>query len=350
MTSSTPILTTEKVTLKFGGLTAVEDVDLKAFSNEVLSIIGPNGAGKTSLFNAITGIYEPTSGQVLVSGSTVKKGYSSFLTLLLCSIFVGILITTLIFINSLWEQTINLHYVYGEAYDWSWIIKGILQTVTSEPTPFILCFTVTLIIAFFAIQKIEEDFLFCPPVCSQAGLARTFQNIRLFSSMTVFENVLLGMRSQQSPSIIGAFFPFLFEKNITQHDTIKVEALLKNVGLFEKRNQNASSLSYGERRRVEIARALATNPKVLLLDEPAAGLNPSEGKQLADLIQNIKNQNIAVVLIEHHMKVVMAISDRIIVLQNGKKIAEGTPAEIQNNQKVIDAYLGTSTDKEAHQS
>jgi len=343
MTDQAARLSTEHLTLRFGGLTAVEDVTLYVNAHEILSIIGPNGAGKTSLFNAMTGIYEPTSGAVLANGTPIRLAPMSMLKTCLASVMTGILTTALIFINTLWEHSINAHYVFNEPFDWLWIPLGIRDAIADEPVLFSLCLVITSILAFFGLCKIQQEFLFSPAVCSKAGLARTFQNIRLFPSMSVFENVLLGIRTQQQPSLIGALIPFLFERTVTATDTMQTNKLLDFVGLLDKRDLSATSLSYGERRRVEIARALATNPSVLLLDEPAAGLNPTEGRLLSELIESIKARGIAVVLIEHHMKVVMAISDRIIVLQNGKRIAEGSPAAIQQNQAVIDAYLGTTS-------
>lgn len=350
MTNQSARLSTEHLTLRFGGLTAVEDITLEVNAHEILSIIGPNGAGKTSLFNAMTGIYEPTSGAVLANGTPIRLAPMSGLKTCVAAILTGILATALIFIDSFWEHTINAHYVFNEPFDWFWIPLGIRDAITDASLLFFLCLVITSILAFFGLRKIQQEFLFSPAVCSNAGLARTFQNIRLFPSMTVFENVLLGIRTQQQPSLIGALIPLLFERHITATDTIKTNELLASVGLLEKRDLPATSLSYGERRRVEIARALATNPSVLLLDEPAAGLNPTEGRLLSELITSIKARGIAVVLIEHHMKVVMAISDRIIVLQNGKRIAEGPPSAIQQNQAVIDAYLGTTRHAAEHTS
>ena len=332
---TTPLMTVEKVSLRFGGLTAVDCVDICVNPNEVLSIIGPNGAGKTSLFNAITGIYEPTSGKVCVNAASVRDNPRSISSTSIIAICISVIFSHLIFISNIWDKTIAQNYTYGEAFDWTNISKGMSHFYEENYSSLLLFFVVITLIAYFAVRKIEKEFLFCPAVCSKAGLARTFQNIRLFSSMTVFENILVGIRSQQRP--------LFFEKGLLERDNQRVLTLLEEVGLTEKQNELAVSLSYGERRRVEIARALATNPKVLLLDEPAAGLNPTEGKKLSELIITIKEKGIAVILIEHHMKVVMAISDRIVVLQNGKKIAEGSPEEIKRNQAVVDAYLGTGS-------
>jgi len=249
----------KNVTMKFGGLLAVDSLDLEVPSGKILSLIGPNGAGKTTVFNLITGVYKPTEGTIIYNGETLNGLHSN--------------------------------------------------KVVSR------------------------------------GIARTFQNIRLFNSMTVLENVQVGLHCRTKSGAIRALLntPFLVreEKKIAE----KAMAVLEFLGLEEFRNDYASNLAYGNQRRLEIARAMATEPGTLLLDEPAAGMNPKETAELMDLILKIRDTGLDIFLVEHDMRLVMGISDMITVLDYGQKIAEGTPKEIQNNETVIEAYLGSGGKK-----
>lgn len=249
------LLTVEHLSMKFGGLKAIDDVSLSVAPDELVAIIGPNGAGKTTLFNTITGIYAPTVGTLAFNGQ---------------------------------------------------LLKGLR-----------------------------------PNQITHYGIARTFQNIRLFNELSVIENIKLAKHTR----IKYSFFDGIFKtkKFRDQEEQISQEALelLELFNLLDKKDHKAKNLSYGQQRRLEIARALATNPKLLLLDEPAAGMNPTETKQLSELIQFIRVKfNVAIVLIEHDMNLVMDIAQKIYVLNYGKLIASGNPKEIQNNPNVIKAYLG----------
>ena len=276
------VLHIENITMQFGGVVAVNNLNLDVNKGEIIALIGPNGAGKTTAFNCVTGVYEPTNGKIDFMGETIVENYP--------------------------QGKMKKTYA-GEN-------MGMYDKVVS----------------------------LTPDVITGKGIARTFQNIRLFSKLSVFENVIIAkhMRAKQN------FFSAALHLNGAEEKRMREEtmALLEEQGLDKYKDDVAGSLPYGIQRRLEIARALATEPKLLLLDEPAAGMNPQETLELADFIVEIrKKYDLSVFLVEHHMDLVMNISDRICVLDFGKLIAEGVPSEIQNNVKVIDAYLGVSEDE-----
>ena len=277
------VLHVENVTMQFGGVVAVNNLSLDVNKNEIVALIGPNGAGKTTAFNCITGVYEPTNGLVAFNGETILENHPQ-------------------------GKMVSMY--KGENAD-----------------------------------KYKHIMRKTPDQITKLGVARTFQNIRLFSNLTVFENVLIAKHMRAKQNIFSA----TFRLNMKEENRMRKEAmeLLDMQNMLHLKDEIASSLPYGLQRRVEIARALATNPKLLLLDEPAAGMNPQETLELTDFIKEIKeNYNLSVFMIEHHMDLVMQISDRIYVLDFGKTIASGTPEEIQNNPRVIEAYLGVSNDAE----
>ena len=277
------VLHVEIVTMPFGGVVAVKNLSLDVNKNEIVALIGPNGAGKTTAFNCITGVYEPTNGLVAFNGETILENHPQ-------------------------GKMVSMY--KGENAD-----------------------------------KYKHVMRKTPDQVTKLGVARTFQNIRLFSNLTVFENVLIAKHMRAKQNIFSA----TFRLNMKEENRMRKEAmeLLDMQNMLHLKDEIASSLPYGLQRRVEIARALATDPKLLLLDEPAAGMNPQETLELTDFIKEIKeNYNLSVFMIEHHMDLVMQISDRIYVLDFGKTIASGTPEEIQNNPRVIEAYLGVSNDAE----
>ena len=275
------VLHVENVTMQFGGVVAVNNLSMDIYEGEIVALIGPNGAGKTTAFNCVTGVYEPTNGKVEFFGKTIVENYPH---------------------GSMKKLYAGLN-------------RGKYTKVVSH----------------------TADYM------TKLGIARTFQNIRLFKSMTVFENVLTAMHLRRTSNYFTATFRLNAKEEAAQRE--KALALLQVVGLYESRDELATSLPYGKQRRLEIARALATEPKLLLLDEPAAGMNPQETVELTAFIREIREKfDLTVFLIEHHMDLVMDISDRIYVIDFGKQIAEGVPAEIQNNQRVIDAYLGVDDD------
>ena len=277
------VLKVENVTMQFGGVVAVNNFNLEVNEGEIVAIIGPNGAGKTTAFNVITGVYAPTNGRVFFNGEPVIENFPRG----------------------------KMKKIYkGE--------NAGLYSHTLEPTPDAL---------------------------TLAGMARTFQNIRLWKSMTVFDNILIAKHARRTSNLFTAAFRGNRKEEAAQR--AEVEELLAVVGLTDVKDELATSLPYGKQRRLEIARALATKPSLLLLDEPAAGMNPQETQELTRFIGQIRDQfQVTILLIEHHMDLVMDISERIYVLDFGRLIAEGTPEEIQKNEKVIDAYLGVVDDAE----
>jgi branched-chain amino acid transport system ATP-binding protein len=254
------VLDIRSMTMKFGGLKAVDQLDLAVGKGEIVGLIGPNGAGKTTFFNCITGVYPPDEGDIFLVPPGKKP-----------------------------------HRLNG--------LK--------------------------------------PNRITARGMARTFQNIRLFQNMTALENIMVGRHCRTHAGVLGAILRGP-RTRAEEKDIVSVSyTLLHNVGLGDFVNEHAKNLPYGAQRRLEIARALATDPFLLLLDEPAAGMNPQETQRLMDLIESIRKSGVSILIIEHDMKLIMRISDRIYVLDHGVKIAEGKPMEIRNNEKVIKAYLGS---------
>lgn len=277
----TSVLRMEHVTMQFGGVVAVNDLSLSIRKNEIVSLIGPNGAGKTTAFNVVTGVYAPTNGCVFFDGKKIIENHPHG----------------------------KMKKLY--AGDAEMIFRGRI-----EPTP----------------DKITK-----------AGIARTFQNIRLWKSQSVFDNVLIAKHLRRTSNVFSATFRLNRAEELRQRK--ETAELLEILGLSDVADEKCTSLPYGRQRRLEIARALATEPKLLLLDEPAAGMNPQETAELTEFIHRIRDEfNLTILMIEHHMELVMDISDRIYVLNFGALIAEGTPEEVQKNPAVIAAYLGEESD------
>ena len=345
---SSALLSLRGVTCRFGGLIAVNDLSFEVFPGEIVSLIGPNGAGKTTVFNLITGIYDPTSGTILVDQSPAKTRLNTLrlTAFTMIGILFALITTGLIFSQSLWQTVIIDRMVYQQDFDWPAALESGLELISLQGrfwiyTPLLIGFTIGCFGAYSTWLNGRAG----PDVVARHAVARTFQNIRLFKALSVRENILVGLDQSRAITFIEGLLRLPRYYRERREARQRADKLLNFVGLAHKSEQMACNLSYGHQRRLEIARALALQPKVLLLDEPAAGMNPSEGAELVELIRSIRDTGISVLLIEHHMKLVMDISDRIVVLDYGNKIAQGSASEVCADQRVIDAYLGRDSNE-----
>lgn len=338
-------LEVQDTTLRFGGLVAVSDVSFDLRQGEILSVIGPNGAGKTSLFNVVTGLYRAQSGHInffekpLVRKSPSWEVVAGVVAALLIAGFFVVGINA----QELWTEAIVNRYVYGESFSYKEMLSAAVYHLGALPWSWTwLPFVMTFALCLAAMRNFQLAACISPIVSATRGLSRTFQNIRLLKDSTVAENVRTVVRQGPLPSFVSCLLRLPSRNRWEQRVQVEVDRALAVVGMQQYAQSPAGSLPYGLQRRLEIARALAMHPKVLLLDEPAAGLNPSESLELLELVKKIRASGITVLLIEHDMAVVMSLSDRIIVLHHGEKIAEGSPEEVRKNPEVIHAYLGSA--------
>ncbi|HJT32197.1 MAG TPA: ABC transporter ATP-binding protein [Pirellulales bacterium] len=387
-----PILEVRRLSVRFGGLTAVCDVDLAVEPKTIFSVIGPNGAGKSTLFNCITGVTMPTGGSIRIAGRTIERQWS-WRAAAAC-VAVGLACGLALFaaaldLNGLWRAAVRRPTSFSAtpfSYRESWrqtvaylrgdlaierVREGRWQIVSADGRTPLGMFPsrdaaaerlatlaeigrgrsnrwIVLIASFLAGAAFGASGTLAawrrsrwtPDLVARAGVARTFQNLRLFKSMTVHENVLVALEQAEPGCSRLDVRARKSGKVVHRRRAAEVDAILRRVGLAAVSERRAGQLAYGDQRRLEIGRALATRPRLLLLDEPAAGMNRAETAALIQLVRGVREEGITVVLIEHQMELVMGISDRIAVLDGGRKIAEGTAEDVRRNPVVLAAYLG----------
>ncbi len=333
MSERKSVLRVENATMQFGGVVAVNNLSLEVNQGEIVALIGPNGAGKTTAFNVITGVYQPTNGEIFFQDTAMVRNHPQGK------------------MKKLYKGQNPTMYTGDYKYEPDEPEEEEAQELTEEERKQAEAARKQAERAWKEEAKQRDPYAFSSHILSptpdhitKLGIARTFQNIRLWKSMTVFENVIIAKHMRARHNVFSATFRTSRKEEARMRE--ETEALLREQGLWKFKDELSTSLPYGLQRRLEIARALATDPKLLLLDEPAAGMNPQETLELADFIHEIRDKyNLTILLIEHHMDLVMNISDRIYVLDFGSLIAQGLPAEIQKNQRVIDAYLGVVEDE-----
>ena len=385
------LLQTRKVVKRFGGLTAVKEVSLDVRASEIVGLIGPNGAGKTTFFNCINAIAVATAGEINFAGHSLVSQVTpatrrlvfrsgllfALLSLLWLPLVLGVVwpetffrleavlaLSTLALFRAYllrplsrfrpWSRLLLIIFALVDgicAVAWLWQSPKFSEVTFFDLFPFypllvpgalLLLLATPIFLLLFNLARVKEAFgqHLRADAITRLGVGRTFQNIRLFSSLSALDNVKLGRHCRTRANFFGIILGLPQARKEERDSAEKAAECLRFVGLGEQLSSRAGSLPYGDQRRLEIARALATEPKLLLLDEPAAGMNPTESAALITLVRRISEAGIAVLIIEHDMKVIMNLADRIYVLDHGELIASGTPAEVRSNAKVIEAYLG----------
>jgi branched-chain amino acid transport system ATP-binding protein len=372
----TPYVEVKQLTKSFGGLAAVSDLDFHVFRNEIFSIIGPNGAGKTTVFNLVTGLYQPNSvlqgkglgaalglvgGRLALMLRRRPQDFVRWLLSMLAGTLLGVLFCVFV-LNVLFDAAIT-----DESYLFNLVLISVIVWAVFWPIYSFVQQFVSPAHGYWANLDVREAGLsgyagdvrldgktllgVTPDVVLARGVARTYQNIRLFNNMTVLENVLVGQHARLRSGIVGAVLRTPRVRREEQAARDKATELLSFFGkeLVNRKDEIVSNLSYAQKRRVEICRALASDPTVLLLDEPTAGMNDAETGEAVSYIRRLRDERgLTILLIEHKLTVTMGISDRIAVLDYGRKIAEGLPDEVRNNELVIEAYLGRKTTVAEH--
>ncbi len=387
------LLKTHKLVKRFGGLTAVKEVSLDVRAGEIVALIGPNGAGKTTLFDCLNQLTLPTSGTITFAGQSLVKVVTptdrqlifrlslifAWLSLLWLPLVLGVLwpltifhleavlalVSLLLFrfylvrpLNKLrpWSRLLLTVFVLVDAVCAAvWFCRSEAFAKVSffglfpfypllVPGAILLFLGALILLLMFNLPRVKETFGQPPhaDAVTRLGMGRTFQNARLFFSLSALDNVKLGRHCRTQANFLGTVFGLPGARREEQDSTAKATECLRFVGLGKKLSSRAGALAYGDQRRLELARALATEPKMLLLDEPVAGMNPSESRELIKLIRILSQAGIAILIIEHDMKFIMNLADRVFVLDHGELIASGSPAAIRNDKKVIEAYLGAS--------